>query len=77
MRRRVQPRLPLEPLVARYGNVRALADALGRDRGQVQKWRERGVTVPSADSLAVALGLHPVEVWPDWYEVSEPALDVA
>lgn len=71
MKRRVQPRLPLEPLVARYGSIRALADALDRDRGQVQKWRERGVTVLSADGLAVALGLHPVEVWPDWYEVTE------
>jgi len=71
VRRRVQPRLPLEPLVRRYGSVRALAEALNRDRGQVQKWRERGVTILSADRIAVEAGLHPVEVWPDWYEVTE------
>jgi lambda repressor-like predicted transcriptional regulator len=65
------PRLPLEPLVRRYGSVRALSEALSRDRAQVQKWRERGVTVLAADDLAVALGLHPVEVWPEWYEISE------
>lgn len=68
---RALPRLPLEPLVRRYGSVRALAEALHRDRAQVQKWRERGVTIHAADDLAVALGLHPVEVWPEWYEVTE------
>jgi hypothetical protein len=75
--RRVSPRLPLEPLVQRYGSVRALADALCRDRGQVQKWSERGVTLLSADRIAVEAGLHPVEVWPEWYEVTEEHAEAA
>jgi lambda repressor-like predicted transcriptional regulator len=67
------PRLPLEPLVTRHGGVSALARALGRDRSQVGKWRRRGVSLDRADAIAVALGLHPVEVWPEWYTVTEEA----
>lgn len=69
--RPAQPRLPLEPLVARHGGVSGLARALGRDRAQVGRWRRQGVTLLSADRIAVALGLHPVEVWPDWYSLTE------
>jgi len=65
------PRLSLEPLVSMYGSVSCLARALGRQRAQVQKWRRNGVPLVSADRIAVAVGLHPVEVWPDWYAVTE------
>lgn len=75
--RSAQPRLPLEPLVARHGGVSGLARALGRNRAQVGKWRQRGVTLDSADRIAVALGLHPVEVWPEWYAVCEEAAEAA
>jgi hypothetical protein len=75
--RAVQPRLPLEPLVARHGGVSGLARALGCNTGQVGKWRQRGVTLLSADRIAVALGLHPVEVWPEWYAVCEEADEAA
>lgn len=57
--------------MARHGGVAGLARALGRDRAQVGKWRQRGVTLDSADRIAVALGLHPVEVWPGWYRLTE------
>lgn len=63
------PRLSLEPLIGRYGGVSGLARALGRERAQVSKWRSRGLPATTADVVAVALGLHPVEVWPDWYDV--------
>lgn len=66
-------RLSLEPLVSRYGSVSALARALDCDRVQVSKWRRDGLPMASADRLAVALGMHPVEVWPDWYEATERA----
>lgn len=69
--RRVSPRLPLAPLVERYGSVSALARALGRDRIVVSKWNTHGLPAVSADTVAVAVGFHPVEVWPDWYEVME------
>lgn len=74
---RVSPRLPLAPLVERYGSVSALARALGRDRIVVSKWNTRGLPAVSSDDVAVALGLHPVEVWPDWHEVMEAFAEAA
>jgi hypothetical protein len=64
------PRLPLEPLVQRYGSVSALARTLGLHTTQAARWREPGVPVAWADRAAVYLGLHPVEVWPEWYELT-------
>lgn len=75
--RRAQPRLPLEPLVARFGGVSGLARALGRDRAQVGKWRQRGVTLDTADRIAVAVGLHPCEVWPEWHSLGEEGAEAA
>lgn len=72
-----EPRVPLEPLVRRYGTVSTLARALGKDRMQVSRWRRDGVPVVSADHIAVALGMHPVEVWPDWYEVTAALAEAA
>lgn len=64
-----QPRVSLEPLVERYGNVSVLARALGVDRAQVARWRSDGVPIESADRIAVAVGRHPAEVWPEWYDL--------
>ncbi|MDQ1439266.1 MAG: Winged helix-turn-helix DNA-binding [Acidimicrobiaceae bacterium] len=65
-----QPRVSLEPLVQRYGNVSILARALGVDRAQVAHWRSDGVPIESADRIAIAVGRHPAEVWPEWYRLS-------
>ena len=65
--------LSLEPLIARYGSVSGLARALNCDRVQVSKWRRDGLPMASADRIAVALGMHPVEGWPDWYEATDQA----
>jgi hypothetical protein len=72
-----QPRLPLEPLVVAHGSVTALADALGRPRRQVSRWRSDGIPLFSADLVACALGRHPVEVWPEWFALSEPDAEAA
>jgi hypothetical protein len=55
-----------------YGSVSMLARALGRRREQVSKWHTNGVPIMSADNLAISLGMHPIEVWPDWYEIEVP-----
>jgi plasmid maintenance system antidote protein VapI len=60
-------RLPLEPLVRRHGSVSALARALGVERARAGAWWRRGVSIDTADRIAVSLGLHPVEVWPGWF----------
>lgn len=69
-----EPRVPVEPLVEMYGTVSALARAVGRDRAQFSRWRrEGGLPLSCADHLAVSLGMHPVEVWTDWYGVEVAA----
>ena len=70
-------RLPVEPLVARYGNVSALARALGVDRVQVSRWRRTGIGLATADRLAIAIGLHPVDLWPEWYDLPVIVADAA
>lgn len=61
-------RWPLEPLLAvtNLPNVRALERAAGLTSGAGRRWEHRGLTDETADRVAVALGRHPAEVWPDW-----------
>lgn len=67
--RKRSPRVPLEPLVQRYGNVSALARAIGIDRAQVAHWHGDGLPIESADRVAVLAGFHPAELWPEWEEL--------
>ena len=50
------------------GNDRAIAERFGINRNAVANWRAYGVTWPTADRIAIGLGLHPCEVWPDFHE---------
>jgi hypothetical protein len=34
----------------------------------IHRWRHEGLPWARADELAVGLGLHPGEVWPEWWE---------
>lgn len=73
----VEVRLPIEPIVRRYGSFSAMARTLGLECTQVVRWRDRGIPVEWADRAAVFLGLHPVEVWADWYSLPQEPLDQA
>lgn len=46
---------------------------LGVDRQYVYRWLHDGLGVYQADVVAVILGRHPVDIWPDWYELSVPS----
>lgn len=46
-----------------------LALTIGTGRSTIYKWRREGVTVDTADRIAIALGLHPSTLWPDWYRI--------
>jgi hypothetical protein len=66
--------LPFEPLRLACG-ASSLLDAarmLDRHPRQISRWVRDGITANTADTLAVQLGCHPVDVWPDWYEVTAP-----
>lgn len=62
-------RYPLEPLADAVGMTVA---ALGREVGMSGATRTKvetfGLTEAAADRYAVRLGLHPWEVWQDWFE---------
>jgi PAS domain-containing protein len=70
--------LPLEPLRRAVANGRdvtmgELADLLEASRDAVFRWRRDGMTLRSAETFAERAGFHPIEVWPNYYEVSAAA----
>lgn len=47
----------------------SLAEAAQVSRRTVHRWIKDGIPYWTADRVAIALGRHPVEVWPEWYGV--------
>lgn len=77
----VQPRLPFGPLLEWVAPC--VDDAAGQPPGTrtvaarcrttariVHRWMRCGMKLEEADAAAVALGMHPCEVWPEWWEVA-------
>jgi hypothetical protein len=48
-----------------------IAEALNSNRATVQRWRGRNIMLDErrADRYACAMGRHPFEVWPNWFDV--------
>ncbi len=46
--------------------MRHLAELCDVSRSTVQRWARSGVDEWSADRVAMAVGVHPAELWPDW-----------
>ena len=44
---------------------------LNRDRAQICKWKEWGLSSISADRIACGLGMHPSAIWPSWFDDEE------
>jgi lambda repressor-like predicted transcriptional regulator len=67
MGRRVEPRLPAEPVrreLERQDLVHTeLAERLGVSRAVLRRQIVRGFSVNQADAIAGALGLHPNDLW--------------
>lgn len=63
--------LPVAPLLehcrAHEMDQGDLAELAGTTVRAVQRWRHRGVPWSIADRAAIRLGLHPAELWPDWW----------
>lgn len=47
-----------------------LARMLDVDPTYISRWRRAGLTWATADEVAIRLGLHPGEVWPEWWSLS-------
>ena len=45
----------------------ALASLVGVSDRTLWRWQRSGLNDTQADRAAVALGLHPVSVWPNWF----------
>jgi hypothetical protein len=50
------------------GDAAIVADVTGLPLKRVAQWRVRGMGTTAADRAAVALGLHPGEIWPEWFD---------
>jgi lambda repressor-like predicted transcriptional regulator len=67
-------RLLLQQAAARAGDLTALAEALQLDRSTLYRvlGRDR-LRYDAADRIAVCLGRHPSELWPEWFPTGDQA----
>ena len=65
----VQVRLPLRALMEylKIGEVTTFAEAVGLSRKSCYRYFAAGVPLYVADRLAIKVGVHPLEVWPDFH----------
>jgi hypothetical protein len=62
-------RVDARPLLAVAGGSAAdIAARLGVTQRTVERWKAEGLSERQADNVAVALGLHPFEIWPELLE---------
>lgn len=53
---------------------RAMSVMLGVHHKSVTRWRQKGLSVRTADRIACALGRHPITIWPDfWADMEDVA----
>jgi hypothetical protein len=68
-------RWPVEPLfrAAQADTVLDLAMFTGFTARTIHRWLHNGIPDRNADRAAVALGLHPMTIWPNYCDELEPA----
>lgn len=68
-------RWPVEPLfrAAATTEVLALAMFTGFTARTIHRWIHNGIPDAHADEAAIALGLHPMSIWPDYCDELEKA----
>lgn len=68
-------RFPYDRLIQRSGMSRsALRMKVGISGESARRYESEGLTVWQADRLAVRLGFHPANVWPDWWGTAPASL---
>lgn len=65
-------RFDVAPVLALGVPIVEIARRSGIDSAQIHRWK-RGAGIPAAkaDQLACSLGVHPAQLWPDWFELDE------
>ena len=69
------PATNLLELYPKDEKARFLADVFGVSRQTIIRWRNRPeeskLHIFKADYYAIKLGIHPANIWSDWYEKQE------
>jgi lambda repressor-like predicted transcriptional regulator len=68
----VSERFSLDPVLRRFGTVGEAADHLGVSVRSLYRWMKDGLSWQRADEVAVRLGVHPANIWPDWFAAAVP-----
>lgn len=66
------PYAPIHDLLG-SPSLRHAARIIGCSRSTIQRWSVDGMTVAAADRVAIGLGVHPVELWPELWGAMEVA----
>lgn len=70
--RYTEHRWPFDPVVRYFGTQVNIAAITGYTFRSVNRWKMGGIPTSMADEIAVHhMGVHPCEVWPDWFDVAE------
>jgi len=66
-------RWPLEPLFRAAGTTEYLELAVrtGFTARTIHRWKNHGISDDYADQAAIALGLHPITIWPNYCDELE------
>ncbi len=67
-----QRRFSAEALMVKLGSESqtAFARTCHVERNQMRRYLRDGFPETTADRIATRVGMHPAEVWPDWYEAA-------
>ena len=65
MKHTAKPRFPLNAI--RVLNNSELARRTGYALRTIQRWNTTGIPLYSADRLAIRLGVHPSNIWSNWF----------
>ena len=70
-RLRLSARWPVGPLMKLAGGRVALCERSGNDLRTIDRWTsdDKHFDDIQADQLAVAIGLHPRDIWRDWFDI--------
>jgi hypothetical protein len=67
-------RLPALYLLRTMRKLGVLVEDLGVSGSTMKRWKSDGIPYMSADEYACQLGLHPSQVWPDWWVYTDMAI---